>query len=223
MALTCGTELLPGSHGSGEVGVEMISVDRRKTGGGRSKKERILGVGTLERGVRVERGRRTPFGGRKAVKGRLGCRQLGFWLSTGFWPKATLASTLGRLSGVSVQTWMPTLTPASSDMDANFSDLHALQSQKIREQGMASIGGMSPNDSQLVKSIFCIKEEAEAKGKDSPSSPRRGDHPGAPRKAILEALLQLLGTAQGAMASRGRRGGVPARDDEQRREERAEQ
>ncbi|MQM07585.1 hypothetical protein Taro_040423 [Colocasia esculenta] len=59
----------------------------------------------------------------------------------GFWPKATLASTLGRLSGVSVQTWTPTLTPTSSDMDANFSDLHALQSQKIREQGMASIGG----------------------------------------------------------------------------------
>ncbi|MQL84416.1 hypothetical protein Taro_016925 [Colocasia esculenta] len=59
--------------------------------------------------------------------------------------------------------------------------------------------------------IFCNKEEAKAKGKASPSSPRRGDHPGARRKAILEALLQLLGTAQGA------------RDDEQRREERAEQ
>ncbi|MQL78534.1 hypothetical protein Taro_010977 [Colocasia esculenta] len=70
--------------------------------------------------------------------------------SAGFWPKATLASTIGRLSGVSVQTWTPTLTPASSDMDANFSDLHALQSQKIREQGMASIGGMSPNGSKAV-------------------------------------------------------------------------
>ncbi|MQL68089.1 hypothetical protein Taro_000360 [Colocasia esculenta] len=38
-------------------------------------------------------------------------------------------------------------------MDANFSDLHALQSQKIREQGMASIGGMSPNGSKAVKSV----------------------------------------------------------------------
>ncbi|MQL68638.1 hypothetical protein Taro_000912 [Colocasia esculenta] len=61
---------------------------------------------------------------------------------------------LGRLSGVSVQTWTPILTPSSSDMDVNFSDLHALQSQKIREQGVASIGGMSPNGSQLVKSVW---------------------------------------------------------------------
>ncbi|MQL85170.1 hypothetical protein Taro_017687 [Colocasia esculenta] len=52
--------------------------------------------------------------------------------------EATLASTLGRLSGVSVQTWTPILIPASSDMDANFSDLHALQSQKMREQDFSS-------------------------------------------------------------------------------------
>ncbi|MQM15167.1 hypothetical protein Taro_048107 [Colocasia esculenta] len=99
----------------------------------------------------------------------------------------------------------------------------------------------SINTEPLDLEIFCIKEEAEAKGKASTSSPQRGDHPGVRRKAILEALLQLLGTAQGGivgdtvpseevaetdsepMASRRRRGGVPARDDEQRREERAEQ
>ena len=52
---------------------------------------------------------------------------------------------------------------------------------------------------ELDLEIFCNKEEAEAKGKASPSPPRRGDHPGARRKAILEALLQLLGTAQGGL------------------------
>ncbi|MQL82134.1 hypothetical protein Taro_014593 [Colocasia esculenta] len=61
---------------------------------------------------------------------------------TRFWRKVTLASTLGRLSGVSVQTWTATLIPASSDMDANFSDLHALQSQKIGEQGI--VGDTTP-------------------------------------------------------------------------------
>ncbi|MQL96682.1 hypothetical protein Taro_029360 [Colocasia esculenta] len=71
------------------------------------------------------------------------------WLSYGS-GRRLLALTLGRLFGVSVQTWTPTLTSASSDLDANFSDLHALQSQKTREQGMATIGGMSPNGSQAV-------------------------------------------------------------------------
>jgi len=52
---------------------------------------------------------------------------------------------------------------------------------------------------KLVLEIFCIKEGAEAKGKASPSSPRRGDQPEARRKAILEVLLQLLGTAQGGL------------------------
>ena len=51
----------------------------------------------------------------------------------------------------------------------------------------------------MVLEIFCIKEGAEAKGKASPSSPRRGDQPEAWRKAILEVFLQLLGTAQGGL------------------------
>ncbi|MQL91361.1 hypothetical protein Taro_023970 [Colocasia esculenta] len=63
--------------------------------------------------------------------------------------EGTLASTLGHLSGVSVQTWTPILTPASSDMDVNFSDLHVLQSQKIREQGIATIGGCPPTALRL--------------------------------------------------------------------------
>ena len=61
-----------------------------------------------------------------------------------FWPKATLASSPGRWTSVSVQTWTPTLTPASSDLDANFSDLHALQSQKFQKQGNSPIGELSP-------------------------------------------------------------------------------
>ncbi|MQM03861.1 hypothetical protein Taro_036644 [Colocasia esculenta] len=41
--------------------------------------------------------------------------------------------------------WTPTLIPASNDMDANFSDLHALQSQKFWNQGNSPIGELSPN------------------------------------------------------------------------------
>ncbi|MQL72375.1 hypothetical protein Taro_004714 [Colocasia esculenta] len=39
--------------------------------------------------------------------------------------------------GVSVQTWTPILIQASSDMDANFSDLHAQQSCKLLKQDHA--------------------------------------------------------------------------------------
>ncbi|MQL70074.1 hypothetical protein Taro_002361 [Colocasia esculenta] len=74
------------------------------------------------------------------------------WLVAEFWPKAILASTPGRLGGVSVQTWTPTLILASSDMDANFSDLHAQQSCKLLKQGMATHWGMSPNGSEGVLS-----------------------------------------------------------------------
>ncbi|MQL69775.1 hypothetical protein Taro_002064 [Colocasia esculenta] len=52
---------------------------------------------------------------------------------------------------------------------------------------------------ELDLEIYCNEEETEAKEKASLSSPRRGDHPGTRRKAILEALLQLLGTAQGVL------------------------
>ncbi|MQM17310.1 hypothetical protein Taro_050279 [Colocasia esculenta] len=40
--------------------------------------------------------------------------------------------------------WMPTLSPASSDVDANFSDLHVLQSPEFREQASSPIGELSP-------------------------------------------------------------------------------
>ncbi|MQM19080.1 hypothetical protein Taro_052081 [Colocasia esculenta] len=40
--------------------------------------------------------------------------------------------------------WTPTLIPASNDVDANLSDLHALQSPKFREQATPTIGELSP-------------------------------------------------------------------------------
>ncbi|MQL71429.1 hypothetical protein Taro_003756 [Colocasia esculenta] len=61
---------------------------------------------------------------------------------------------LGGVGGSCGATWTPTLTPASSDMDANFSGLHAQQSCKLLKQGMATIGGMSPNGSLVVKSVW---------------------------------------------------------------------
>ncbi|MQL68885.1 hypothetical protein Taro_001161 [Colocasia esculenta] len=62
-----------------------------------------------------------------------------------FWPKARLASISIDVDVVSASTlWMPTLSPASSDVDANFSDLHALQSPEFREQATPTIGELSP-------------------------------------------------------------------------------
>ncbi|MQL94645.1 hypothetical protein Taro_027301 [Colocasia esculenta] len=49
---------------------------------------------------------------------------------------------------LTVQPWTPTLIPASRDLDVNFSGLHAQQSCKLLKQGMATIGGMSPNGSK---------------------------------------------------------------------------
>ncbi|MQL89558.1 hypothetical protein Taro_022126 [Colocasia esculenta] len=40
--------------------------------------------------------------------------------------------------------WTPTLIPASSDVDANFSGMHALQSRKFRKQATPTIGELSP-------------------------------------------------------------------------------
>ncbi|MQM04797.1 hypothetical protein Taro_037601 [Colocasia esculenta] len=40
--------------------------------------------------------------------------------------------------------WTPTLSPASSDVDTNFSDLHALQSPEFWEQASSPIGELSP-------------------------------------------------------------------------------
>ncbi|MQL93289.1 hypothetical protein Taro_025935, partial [Colocasia esculenta] len=118
-----------------------------------------------------------------------------------------LASTSGRRGGVNVQTWTPSLTQASSDVDVNLSDLHAQQSCCLLKQGMATHWGMSPNGSKALDlEIYCNKEEAEAKEKASPSSPRRGDHPGTWRKAILKT-----------MAGRGRRGAQSRRYEQNRK------
>ncbi|MQM16053.1 hypothetical protein Taro_049006 [Colocasia esculenta] len=60
------------------------------------------------------------------------------------------SSRRGSLEGVArrrikVSTpWTPALSPASSDMDANFSELHALQSPEFREQASSPIGELSP-------------------------------------------------------------------------------
>ncbi|MQM00325.1 hypothetical protein Taro_033054 [Colocasia esculenta] len=40
--------------------------------------------------------------------------------------------------------WTPTLIPASTDVDANLYDLHALQSPEFREQATPTIGELSP-------------------------------------------------------------------------------
>ncbi|MQL93702.1 hypothetical protein Taro_026336 [Colocasia esculenta] len=155
-----------------------------------------------------------------------------------FWPKARLASISVDVDVVSVSTvWKPTLSPASSDVDANFSDLHALQSPEFRKQATPTIGELSPTEEEKgVKPYFrtvrnphlcnpksevlkldpatcCIKELAGSSRKASPTSDCSGACSRTRRKAILEA----------AMASRGRRGGAPAREDEPRRDERAEQ
>ncbi|MQM20224.1 hypothetical protein Taro_053240 [Colocasia esculenta] len=55
--------------------------------------------------------------------------------------------------------WTPTLIPASNDMDANFSDLHALQSQKFRRQGNSPIGELSPNG--VVGDVAPLEETVE--------------------------------------------------------------
>ncbi|MQL73703.1 hypothetical protein Taro_006046 [Colocasia esculenta] len=68
--------------------------------------------------------------------------------------------------------WMPILKSTAIDMDVKISDLHALQTLKLRGQASPAIGEMSP---------------------------------------------------MATMASRGRRGGAPAREDEPRCEEQAEQ
>ncbi|MQL84666.1 hypothetical protein Taro_017177 [Colocasia esculenta] len=69
------------------------------------------------------------------------------WMITEFWPKARLASISTDVDVVSVSTiWTPTLTPASSDVDANFSDLHALQSPEFWEQASSPIGELSPTE-----------------------------------------------------------------------------
>ncbi|MQL90199.1 hypothetical protein Taro_022788 [Colocasia esculenta] len=77
-----------------------------------------------------------------------------------------------------------------------------LQASETRK---ANHWGMSPNGSEgcpitlVDPASYCDKKEAGAKEKASPSSPCCGAHPRTRRKVILEAILQLLGTAQGGL------------------------
>ncbi|MQM12387.1 hypothetical protein Taro_045304 [Colocasia esculenta] len=74
-------------------------------------------------------------------------------LEAQFWPKASLASISIDVDVVSVSTiWTPTLSPASSDVNANFSDLHALQN-RISGSKLAHPLGSCPQwfESPLIK------------------------------------------------------------------------
>ncbi|MQM08947.1 hypothetical protein Taro_041807 [Colocasia esculenta] len=73
--------------------------------------------------------------------------------------QAILASTPGRLAGVSVQTWTPTLILASSDIDANLSGLHAQQSCKLLKQGCWIKGGGFPDIPLAWRSSRSPEEE----------------------------------------------------------------
>ncbi|MQM10675.1 hypothetical protein Taro_043577, partial [Colocasia esculenta] len=77
-----------------------------------------------------------------------------------FWPKAILASIPGRRGGVSVHPWTPTLILASNDVDAYFSDLHALQSQKFPKQESSAIGELSPTALRAVLSPCVVGDVA---------------------------------------------------------------
>ncbi|MQL70746.1 hypothetical protein Taro_003065 [Colocasia esculenta] len=77
-----------------------------------------------------------------------------------FWPKASLASISIDVDVVSVSTiWMPTLTLASSNVDANFSDLHALQS-RISGSKLAHplMGSYSSGHLQRLGDSWSIRE-----------------------------------------------------------------
>ncbi|MQM20235.1 hypothetical protein Taro_053252 [Colocasia esculenta] len=74
-----------------------------------------------------------------------------------FWPGLLAEGQIGvnpiDVDVVSVSTpWTPTLIPTSNDVDANFSDLHALQSQKFWRQGNSPIGELSPNGLRAILS-----------------------------------------------------------------------
>ncbi|MQL72452.1 hypothetical protein Taro_004789 [Colocasia esculenta] len=80
-----------------------------------------------------------------------------------------------------------------------------LQASETRQ---ANHWGMSPNGSEgcpitlVDPAIYCDKKEAGAKEKASPSPPCCRAHPRTRMKVILEAILQLLGTAQGDLIRR---------------------
>ncbi|MQL95717.1 hypothetical protein Taro_028386 [Colocasia esculenta] len=56
----------------------------------------------------------------------------------------TQAALQAQLEAQASTPWTPTLIPASSNVDANFSDLHVLQSPEFRKQATPTIGELSP-------------------------------------------------------------------------------
>ncbi|MQL74930.1 hypothetical protein Taro_007296, partial [Colocasia esculenta] len=76
-----------------------------------------------------------------------------------------LASTPGRLDGVSVQEWTPTLIPASSDVDANFSDLHAQQSCKLLKQVSGRETLLNPEPEFGLSPLFPSPLQEEKRGR----------------------------------------------------------
>ncbi|MQL79243.1 hypothetical protein Taro_011678 [Colocasia esculenta] len=93
------------------------------------------------------------------------------------------------LSVDSVQPWTPTLIPASSDLDVNFSGLHAQQSCKLLKQGMATIGGMPPMALRLSKR----HDVSRRQGPWTPSSSLESiDHAADSESAARDRRLVLL-------------------------------
>ncbi|MQL73012.1 hypothetical protein Taro_005355 [Colocasia esculenta] len=123
-----------------------------------------------------------------------------------FWPEARLASISTDVDVVSASTiWTPTLTPASSDVDANFSDLHALQSPELQGQASPAIGEKSPTaimpshhlsgaSIRRSKASFGILLQLEARGNQGEGFPTTGLAPAStknPEEWCFEGFLGL--------------------------------
>ncbi|MQL88948.1 hypothetical protein Taro_021515, partial [Colocasia esculenta] len=87
-------------------------------------------------------------------------------------------------------TWTPTLTLASSDVDANFSDLHALQSPEFREQATPTIGELSPTARGNQGEGFPTTGLAPASTKN-PEEWSFGGFLGQPKESFTKLLIPL--------------------------------
>ncbi|MQL95141.1 hypothetical protein Taro_027804 [Colocasia esculenta] len=77
--------------------------------------------------------------------------------------------------GTASTPWTPILSPASSDVDANCSDLHALQSPEFREQASSPIGELSPTASiRRSKASSGVLLQLEARGNQGEGFPTTG-------------------------------------------------
>ncbi|MQL78313.1 hypothetical protein Taro_010734 [Colocasia esculenta] len=130
----------------------------------------------------------------------------------GFWPKARLASISTDVDVVSASTtWTPTLTPTSSDVDANFSDLHELQSPEFREQASSPIGELSPTALSLshhhsgVPKPLCFKPTPPAPERALFSSLQRGEKTLASceKSWTLQARIQQCEGVSGLLLQQG--------------------